>query len=143
MLFANVFPVISLLLVPTVIGQTAVSVTYDTTYDLGTNSLNIVACSNGVNGLESKGYTTFGSLPNFPNIGGSFAVTGWNSTGCGTCWNVTYDDTTVTVVAIDTAEDGFNLSEEAMNTLTDNQAVALGSVTATAVQVDASLCGLP
>ncbi|THH27926.1 hypothetical protein EUX98_g6270 [Antrodiella citrinella] len=31
-----------------------VRVTYDSTYDNATNSLDIVACSNGVNGIETK-----------------------------------------------------------------------------------------
>ena len=36
----------------------------------------------------------------------------------GTCWNVTYEGNTITVTVIDSAGDGYNLSEEAMNTLT-------------------------
>jgi hypothetical protein len=36
------------------------TVSYDTTYDVASTSLNEVACSDGSNGLESKGYTTFG-----------------------------------------------------------------------------------
>ena len=36
---------------------------FDTIYDQASESLDVVACSNGVNGLESKGFTTFGSLP--------------------------------------------------------------------------------
>ena len=34
---------------------TTVTVSYDQTYDVASNSLDIVACSNGPNGLESKG----------------------------------------------------------------------------------------
>lgn len=36
----------------------------------------------------------------------------------GTCWNITYQGQTITVTVIDYAEDGFNLSEESVNTLT-------------------------
>ena len=36
----------------------------------------------------------------------------------GTCWTVTYNGETITVTVIDYAGDGYNLSEEAMNTLT-------------------------
>lgn len=36
----------------------------------------------------------------------------------GTCWNVTFQGQTITVTVIDHADDGFNLSEEAVNTLT-------------------------
>jgi hypothetical protein len=37
-----------------------VTVSYDMTYDVASTSLNEVACSDGANGLESKGYTAFG-----------------------------------------------------------------------------------
>lgn len=118
------------------------SLSYDTTYDDASLSLASVACSNGVNGLMTKGYTTLGSLPGFPNVGGAYTVTGWNSPACGTCYNLTYGDTTISVLAVDVALDGFNLSEEAMNTLTGGLAVELGRVDVTSVQVDASVCGL-
>jgi len=36
----------------------------------------------------------------------------------GTCWNVTYQDETIVVTVIDHADDGYNLSLEAMNVLT-------------------------
>lgn len=41
----------------------------------------------------------------------------------GSCWNITYQNTTITVLAIDLADDGFNLSLEAMNKLTFVQVV--------------------
>jgi len=119
-----------------------VTVSYDTAYDDASLSLTGVACSNGPNGLLTKGYTTLGSLPNFPNVAGASAVTGWGSPGCGTCYKVTYGNTTVPVLAVDVALDGFNLSEETMNKLTGRLGVELGSVDATAIQVDASVCGL-
>lgn len=73
----------------------ATSTTFDNTYDNGNESLNNVACSNGVNGLVTKGFTTFNSLPSFPFIGGAQVVTGWNSTNCGTCWALTYNGVTI------------------------------------------------
>ncbi|KAI0692229.1 immunomodulatory protein [Cytidiella melzeri] len=120
----------------------SVSVSYDTTYDDAGASLDTVACSDGANGLITKGYSTFGSLPVFPNIGGAPAVGGWNSAACGSCWQITYDGKSINVLAIDVGRDGFNLSEEAMNELTNNQAVQLGRVNAEATQVAASVCGL-
>ncbi len=117
------------------------SVSYDQTYDVASNSLDIVACSDGPNGLLTKGYTTFGSLPNFPFIGGVPAVATWDSVNCGTCWSLTYDNTTIKVLAIDVST-GYNIALEAMNKLTDNQAEFLGRVNATAAQVAASECGL-
>jgi hypothetical protein len=89
-------------------------------YDKANTSMNDVACSNGVNGLVTKGYPTFGSLPTFPYIGGAFAVGGWNSTECGSCWELTYAPHGITIhlVAIDTASSGFSVSDAAMDVLT-------------------------
>jgi len=123
------------------------TVTYDTAYDVSSASLNTVACSNGANGLVSR-FPTFGDLPNFPNIGGAPAVAGWNSPNCGTCWALTYTPPTgkvkkvIHVLAIDTGAKGFNIALEAMNELTEGQAVQLGTVDVVSSQVDASVCGL-
>jgi hypothetical protein len=124
---------------------TQVSVTYDNFYDNSATSLSQVACSNGANGLLTKGYTTFGSLPSFPNIGGIPNLT-WNSALCGTCWNLQYTTPTGThesiyITAVDAAYT-FNLSLEAFNKLTDNTGVAAGKVSATATQVATSFCGM-
>ncbi|TFY71874.1 hypothetical protein EVG20_g1124 [Dentipellis fragilis] len=117
------------------------TIRYDTTYDNAGQSMNTVSCSDGPNGLVNK-YPTFGSLPDFPNIGAAAAVGGWGSAACGTCWAITYNGVTVNIVAMDHADDGFNLSLEAMNTLTDGQAEFYGSVQATVQQVDKSQCGM-
>jgi hypothetical protein len=120
----------------------AITVSYDNGYDDGSRSLTAVACSDGPNGLITKGYTTQSSLPSFPRIGGAFAIAGWNSASCGTCWSLTYSGNTINVLAIDYAGEGFNIAQEAMDLLTGGQAVALGRVDAAYVQVDASVCGL-
>ncbi|KZT01890.1 Cerato-platanin [Laetiporus sulphureus 93-53] len=142
MQFTVLTAAIALLFSSTALAQSSVTVAYDQTYDNSAQSLSTVACSDGTNGLLTKGYTTFGSLPDFPYIGAAAAVTGWNSAECGTCWQLSYDGNTINVLAIDHAGSGFNIALEAMNALTDNEAVALGRVTATATQVDASVCGL-
>lgn len=129
------------LIVPA-LAQTSVSISYDTTYDDSTASLDIVACSDGANGLITKGFTTIGSLPSFPRVGGAAAIAGWNSASCGTCWQLSFDGVSINVLAIDHAGDGFNVAQEVMDELTNGQAVFLGRVTGTAVQVNASLCGL-
>jgi Cerato-platanin len=121
-------------------------VTFDTTYDNANGSMNSVACSNGPNGLLTRGFPTFGSLPNFPFIGGAPAVT-FDSPACGSCWNLTYvnpqgNSTSINITAIDAANPNFNIALEAMNVLTDGQASFLGSVPITAVQVASSVCGL-
>ncbi|CDO74206.1 hypothetical protein BN946_scf185043.g258 [Trametes cinnabarina] len=122
----------------------AVTVSYDQTYDNKSGDLHTVACSDGPNGLLTKGFTTFGSLPHFPNIGGAAAVAGWNSPNCGTCWKLTYAGTgkSINVLAVDHTDAGFNIALEAMNTLTNNQGVFLGRIDVTATQVAASQCGL-
>ncbi|KAG8217101.1 immunomodulatory protein [Butyriboletus roseoflavus] len=125
-----------------VFAQVTTSLTYDNTYDDASLSLDVVACSNGANGLVTKGYTTLGSLPTFPNVGGVYTVTGWNSPNCGTCYQVTYGSTSIYALAVDVAANGLNLSEEAMNTLTGGLAYQLGNVTVTSTQVAASYCGL-
>ncbi|KAI0701444.1 SnodProt1 [Cerioporus squamosus] len=120
----------------------AVTVSYDETYDNPSGSMSDVACSDGPNGLIPKGFPNFGSLPIFPNIGGAAAIAGFDSPQCGSCWQLTYNGKSINILAIDHADDGFNIALEAMNTLTDGQAVFLGRIDASVQQVDASVCGL-
>ncbi|KIK59068.1 hypothetical protein GYMLUDRAFT_227470 [Collybiopsis luxurians FD-317 M1] len=120
---------------------------YDAVYDKAGQSLTTVSCSDGANGMITKGFTTFGSLPNFANIGGAVAVTGWNSTNCGTCWNLSYTNpqgktSSVNMLAIDNVKTGFVISLSAMNTLTGGHAVELGVVNVVAKQVASSNCKL-
>ncbi|KAF8638786.1 hypothetical protein AX17_001845 [Amanita inopinata Kibby_2008] len=154
-LFSNVIPTAmrltaffasaALAVVPAL--SSTVTVAYDTTYDMSGRSLATVACSDGPNGLITRGHTTFGSLPSFPHIGAAHAVKGWNSPACGTCWQLTYTNAqgktkTIHVLAIDVARAGFNIALSAMNELTGGHAVALGRVNAHSKQVHASACGL-
>ncbi|KAI0028214.1 Cerato-platanin [Vararia minispora EC-137] len=121
----------------------AVDIRFDQTYDNAAGSTATVACSTGSTGLLTRGFPTFGSLPTFPNIGASDAIAGFGSAECGSCWNITFQGTSIVVTAIDHAGNGFNLALEAMNTLTHGNAVQFGTVTgATAVQLAESACGL-
>jgi len=119
---------------------------YDPVYDVKTTSTNKVACSDGSHGLAGK-YPTFGSLPGFPLIGGVSQIAGWNSENCGTCWKLTFNGTSIHMLAIDHADagrqkgDAVNLSKEAMDKLTNGQATKLGRVQSTVVEVDKSVCG--
>ncbi|KAH6919110.1 Cerato-platanin [Coprinopsis sp. MPI-PUGE-AT-0042] len=120
---------------------------YDPTYGIAGQSLGSTACSDGPNGLITKGFTTFGSLPSFPQIGGAFAIGGWGSVFCGTCWQLAYKNnatttTTINVLAVDVAVRSFNLSPAALNTLTNGRAVELGRVNVVARQIATSACGL-
>ena len=91
---------------------------------------------------RAAGFTTFGSLPDFPFIGGAAAVAGFNSPQCGTCWELTFNGTSINVLAIDHTAAGFNIALEALNKLTDNQGEFLGRINAQAQQVASSVCGL-
>jgi hypothetical protein len=102
-------------------------------------------CSNGPNGLVTDGFNTIGALtalPPHPGVGGVFAVSGWGSPECGSCWRLEYNGNHIHVIAIDTISDGFDLSLGAMNELTGGNAVALDSVEAFATQVGQFHCGL-
>ncbi|KAF9062338.1 cerato-platanin-related secreted protein [Rhodocollybia butyracea] len=140
----------SSLVVPVVLAALAAADTlhYDNIYDDGSQSLDVVACSNGANGLETLGYTDFQSLPTFPYIGAFGAVLGWNSAECGSCWKIAYTNaagktTRIHALAVDHAGEGLiNLSQEAMDKLTDGHAVEFGAVQVTATQVAKSACGI-
>jgi hypothetical protein len=132
-----IFPILAL----------ATTVSFDTVYDNSAASLSTVACSNGLNGLLTRGFTTFGSLPNFPHVGAAAVVEGWNSQNCGTCWTITFQGAngqinSINVLAIDHTDDGFVLSQAAMDELTGGLSTELGRVDAQVVGVDAASCGL-
>ena len=123
-----------------------VPLTYDPTYDNPKQSLATVSCSNGPNGLLTKGYTTFDSLPSFPYIGGSFHVEGFNSAKCGACIKLTYinrvyENKTIHVTVIDHATNGLNIGLQANNELTSGDGAFFGTVQVIEVEVDKSNCG--
>jgi cerato-platanin len=120
---------------------TTVPVTYEPKYDNGNFSLLGTACSDGQNGLVTKHYDTAGSLPSFPNVGGAFTVSGWNSSDCGSCYQLTWQNNSIYVTAIDVTQQGFNIALTAMNNLTGNLAVQLGRVSASYDPADGSKCG--
>lgn len=120
-------------------------VTWDATYGNPDGSIDSVSCSNGLNGLLSQGYTTFSSLPSFPNIGG-VPGNSWNSTLCGSCWGLKYTaptggQTTVYITAVDDSYT-FNISPQAFDALTNGTGFAAGKVEVRAIQVSASQCGM-
>ncbi|KIK90523.1 hypothetical protein PAXRUDRAFT_151730 [Paxillus rubicundulus Ve08.2h10] len=138
--FSTLFALASALHVLAQTTQTTLS--YDPNYDNANLPLSNVACSDGPNGLESKNYTTLGSLPNFPLLGGVYTVEGWNSPQCGTCYAVTYNGVTVNILAVDVSKEGFTISQQAMDVLTDDQAVALGRINVAYALVTPQACGL-
>lgn len=124
----------------------SVLVQYDTVFDNPEASLNTVACSDGKNGMVTKGYKTFGSLPSFPHIGAAIAVEGYNSVSCGSCWGLSYTSgkttTTIYVLAIDRAVQGFVIAKTALEHLAGPQGVDAGKINVTATRVGGGLCGL-
>lgn len=146
MKFTAVLGALAAFVVPQVaLAQSTVKVTYDLNYKNSTVPLNSTACSNGVNGLETRGYPTLGSLPTYPNTTGIPGLT-WNSTLCGSCWTLSYTfsngtTTKVTVTAVDAAST-FNMAPQPFGFLAGIDGYEAGSVQATAIQVAASECGL-
>ena len=131
----------SFLILPFVAASvSAVSVRYSTVYDDPTYSTLNVACSDGKNGLYTKGYPTLGSLPKFPYVGG-FTVSTWNSTACGNCYKLNYGGRSVAVTAVDATGDGFVISKTAMDALTGGKAYELGRVTVSFAQTNPKDCG--
>ena len=117
--------------------------TWDAEYDNASGSMLSVACSTGKNGLYTKGYPTFGSLPTFPFIGGSVFVDGYNSTECGSGWEMTYGDNTIFLTAMDSVSQGFNIAKEAMEALGGEAAVQAGVVNITVGAARPQDCGFP
>lgn len=133
-----------LCLLPSLVRATIVS--YDEAYDVPGASLNTVACSDGSNGMLTRNFTTFNSLPKFPLIGGFVGIAGWNSPKCGSCYQLTYTDAgvkkSINVLMIDSTKEGYNIALAAMNQLTGGRAKALGRVNVTDIRVSPSVCGL-
>ncbi|KAK4181500.1 Cerato-platanin [Triangularia setosa] len=138
MYFSKIFSLISL-----ATAASATSVSYDVGYDDPNRGLDTVACSDGVNGLIWKyGWKKQGDISNFPFIGGSQSIAGWNSPNCGTCWSATWNGKTIYVLAIDHTGSGLNLGLRAMDALTNGHGQELGRIDAIVAQVPISQCGL-
>lgn len=116
---------------------------YDTTYDTASLSTLSIACSDGLNGLNTKGYPTLGALPRFPNVGASSEVASWNSPNCGKCYAITWQSNTINVIAVDHAVEGWVLSRAALDKLTNGNAVMVGRFPVTWAPTAQSNCGLP
>ncbi|KAJ3575192.1 hypothetical protein NP233_g1264 [Leucocoprinus birnbaumii] len=94
---------------------------YDTLYDHPDTPLSATACSADAGVL--KGYKTFGEIPNYPHIAGSFFVEGFNSSSCGACYSLLYNraDGTQVVLSftvVNSASGGFISSAQGVKDLT-------------------------
>nr|AAB00101.1 19 kDa antigen [Coccidioides posadasii] len=99
---------------------------YDTHYDDPSLPLSGVTCSDGDNGMITKGYNTAGEIPNYPHVGGAFTVETWNSPNCGKCYKVTYNAKTIFLTAIDHSNSGFNIAKKSMDVLTNRTGRGIG-----------------
>ncbi|KAK7037547.1 hypothetical protein VNI00_011039 [Paramarasmius palmivorus] len=120
---------------------------WDNAYDNASGSLNVVACSDGENGLITRfGFQTFGDIPTFPFVGGAPTIPGWNSPNCGTCFALTFANSTGThtihFTAIDAGGADFVTGQNALNLLTNGQAAQVGVINVNATVVNATECGL-
>ncbi|EMT63329.1 Cerato-platanin [Fusarium oxysporum II5] len=120
----------------------ATTVSYDTGYDDKSRPMTAVSCSDGKNGLITKyGRKTQGNIPT-KYVGGVNIIEGWNSANCGGCYRLEYKGKKINVLAIDHAASGFNIGLDAMNALTNGQAVKLGRINAQVYHANPSDCGL-
>lgn len=70
------------------------------------------------------------------------AIHGFSSAQCFSCWKLEYGDKHISLFAIDSADSGFVLSLDAMQSLTGGQARKLVQVDVKATQVDVANCGI-
>ncbi|KAJ3048920.1 hypothetical protein HK097_010076 [Rhizophlyctis rosea] len=98
-----------------------ITVAYDEIYSDPSTPLTSVACSNGENGLKSKGYTTLSEVPSFPYLAAS-PFADWNSTEYA-------------------SSDGFVVGKEALDDLTEGKAEEVGVVDVEWQNVDVWRCG--
>ncbi|KAJ2920449.1 hypothetical protein H1R20_g2586, partial [Candolleomyces eurysporus] len=120
------------------------TINFDDRFCVGSTSLATTACSTGENGLITRGFPTFGSLPSFPAIAGSQIVEGFNSTSCGACWEV-FDPNTgrsVFLTLVNSAPQGFILCTDTLLALTGfNRTNVPANIPVEARAVPAADCG--
>ena len=113
------------------------NVTWTNKYDNKNGDTKHAACS-----ILAHRYPHYKDFPHFPYIGAA-----WNaqkdSAYCGSCWNLTNLKThkTISIIPMDSAKSGYNISKEAFNVLNGGK---LGSswLQAEAKQVDPHFCGI-
>ncbi|PGH14331.1 hypothetical protein AJ79_03153 [Helicocarpus griseus UAMH5409] len=135
---------LSLSLTNLALSQQVMTVAFEPLYDNSQLDLLTTACSNGNNGLVTKGYNVAGDLPTFPRIGAAFAVEGWDSVNCGKCFKIKYEPTgiEIPVIAVDHAGAGFNLAKAAMDELTGGRAAEIGRTDMTVTEATPADCGM-
>ena len=133
MKFASVLSALSLLTLSSA-SVSLTRVTWNGIYDNPNQTFTVIACAEWA---AANNYTTFKDVPSFPYIGGAYVVSGYNSPGCGTRYSILDQQTNVTVevTVVDAALQGFVVSLEALNKLTNDNAQDLGSIQAVVTKI--------
>ncbi|KAK1255504.1 hypothetical protein MKX08_009499 [Trichoderma sp. CBMAI-0020] len=117
-----------------------VSVTFNSLYDDPSRPLSEVACWRKDTGfMPNLDWKIQKDALDFIGID---AIRGSSHAQCFSCWKLEYGDKHVSLFAIDSADSGFVLSLNAMQSLTGGQARELAHIDVEATQVDASNCGI-
>ncbi|OJD19517.1 hypothetical protein AJ78_00488 [Emergomyces pasteurianus Ep9510] len=126
------------------VSQEVKTVAYDEAYDNSNLDLLTTTCSDGSNGLVTRGFSVAGDLPIFPRVGAAFSIESWNSSNCGKCYKLRFEGTGVElpVIAMDHTVNGFNVAKAAMNELTGGRAAELGRVDMTVTEASSGDCGM-
>ena len=135
-LISTVIPLVALFSV-TSATITNINVRHDSGYDVNTSTPRMVDCLSDRNG-PLAGVKNFGEVKTFPYIGAADVVKSDHS-GCGSCWEMSYEGNVVVITVVDSAPDGFNLTRKAMDDLTANSGQV---IIANATQLPGSDCGL-
>ncbi|KAF9815285.1 hypothetical protein IEO21_04648 [Rhodonia placenta] len=108
-------------IIPTALAQSypLIPLAYSTIYDEPSALVTVLTCGEQ---LKTLGYTTLGSLPGYPYIGGSVNVTDGDasSPNCGECALINFAGAFATVLLVDHADEGIVVSEEVMQWLAPN-----------------------
>lgn len=120
---------------------TRILVTYNAIYDKSSRPLSEVACWNKKTGSigDFFEWKTRGNIP--ANVLAMDTITNPTSTGCLSCWELTYNERTALFLGIDGADSGFVVSLQGMNSITNGKAVKLNRIDAIAMEVDLTSCG--
>lgn len=115
--------------------------TFNTLYDDPSRPLSEVACWKKKTGLmPNLDWSLQKDTVGFIGVDkiGHFSIA-----KCLSCWTLAYDDKTISLFALDSADSGIVMSLNALQYLTDGRALELGRVDIHAIEVDTSNCGIP
>ncbi|GKU21908.1 epl1 protein [Fusarium langsethiae] len=122
--------------------STAITVTYNGFYDDDTVPVAELACWKDGRIVEGQDWATVGEVTY--QIAGHEGVDRPDSPLCGSCWSLSYGDTSRSVLVLHSAQagSGFETSLTVMNSLTRGKAGQLGRVNITAYRTESLDCGI-